>query len=93
MAIARPPPPLHPRRRAEARDGAVPKDLQGHPRRRRASADPTYRMSARAKRKPVNPFFLIGAVVLVLVAGGAWLLMENWSRFFPNAKEERPRRR
>ncbi len=51
-------------------------------------ADPTYRMSARAKRKPVNPFFLIGAVVLVLVAGAAWLLMENWSRLFPNAKEE-----
>jgi hypothetical protein len=45
-------------------------------------------MAARAKRKPVNPFFLIGAVVLVLVAGGAWLLIENWSRFFPNAKEE-----
>jgi tetratricopeptide (TPR) repeat protein len=36
----------------------------------------------------VNPFFLIGAVVLVLLAGGAWYLMENWSRFFPNAKEE-----
>ncbi len=47
-------------------------------------------MAARAKRKPVNPFFLIGAVVMVLLAGGAWYLMENWSRFFPNAKEEAP---
>jgi hypothetical protein len=45
-------------------------------------------MAARAKRKPINPFFLIGALVLVLVAGGAWLLRENWSRLFPNAKEE-----
>jgi hypothetical protein len=45
-------------------------------------------MAARAKRKPVSPFFLIGAVALVLIAGGAWYLTENWSRFFPNAKEE-----
>jgi tetratricopeptide (TPR) repeat protein len=52
------------------------------------SADPSYRMSARAKRKPLNPFVAIGAVVLVLVAAGAWLLVQNWSRLFPNAKEE-----
>ena len=75
--------------RAEAHDPApVPKDLQVPPDPTQRQADPTYRMAARAKRKPVNPFFLIGAVVLVLVAGGAWLLIENWSRFFPNAKEE-----
>jgi tetratricopeptide (TPR) repeat protein len=74
---------------AEAHDPApVPKDLQVPPDVPHRSADPTYRMAARAKRKPVNPFFLIGALVLVLVAGGAWLLIENWSRFFPNAKEE-----
>ena len=71
-----------------APDGVVPKDLQapvdGPPR----QADPSYRMAARAKRKPVSPFFLIGALVLVLLAGGAWYLTENWSRFFPTAKEE-----
>ncbi len=75
--------------RAEAHDPApVPKDLQVAPDASQRQADPSYRMAARAKRKPVNPFFLIGAVVLLLVAGGAWLLIENWSRFFPNAKEE-----
>jgi tetratricopeptide (TPR) repeat protein len=75
--------------RAEGQDPPpVPKDLQVAPDTTQRQADPSYRMAARAKRKPVNPFFLIGAVVLVLVAGGAWLLIENWSRFFPNAKEE-----
>ena len=51
--------------RAEAHDPApVPKDLQVAPDATQRQADPTYRMAARAKRKPVNPFFLIGAVVL-----------------------------
>jgi tetratricopeptide (TPR) repeat protein len=66
--------------------GSMPTDLQvpDVPR----QADPSYRMSARAKRKPINPFFLIGAVVLVLVAAGAWLLWQNWGKLFPNATEE-----
>jgi tetratricopeptide (TPR) repeat protein len=71
-----------------AAGGAVPKDLQVPPGGPPRQADPTYRMVARAKRKPVNPFFLIGAGVLVLVGAGAWLLSENWSRLFPNAVEE-----
>lgn len=32
-------------------------------------------------------FLLIGAAVLVLVLVGSWLLVSNWSRFFPNAAE------
>ena len=68
--------------------GVVPKDLQSTLDSAPRQADPSYRMAARARRKPVSPFFLIGAVVLVLLAGGTWYLTENWSRFFPNAKEE-----
>jgi tetratricopeptide (TPR) repeat protein len=45
-------------------------------------------MAARAKRKPVNPFFLIGVAVFLLVGVGGWLLYSNWSRLFPNATEE-----
>jgi tetratricopeptide (TPR) repeat protein len=77
-----PPPPT------EGDQASLPKSLQVAPDAPPRHADPSYRMSARAKRKPLNPFFLIGALVLVLVAGGAWLLVENWSRLFPNAKEE-----
>ena len=51
-------------------------------------ADPSYRMSARAKAKPINPFFAIGSGVLVLVLIAAWLLFSNWGRLFPNAEEE-----
>ncbi|HVR29786.1 MAG TPA: hypothetical protein VMS86_09665, partial [Thermoanaerobaculia bacterium] len=73
--------------RAAAPD-AVPPDLQVTPTEPPRHADPTYRMAARAKRKPVNPFVLIGAGVLVLVLAGGWLLVANWSRLFPNATEE-----
>ena len=51
-------------------------------------ADPTYRMSARAKGKPINPFFAIGSGVFAIVLIAAWLLFSNWGRLFPNVVDE-----
>ena len=73
---------------APATAGAVPPDLQVAPEGPPRQADPSYRMAARAKRKPVNPFVLLGAGVLVLALAGVWLLVANWSRLFPNAVED-----
>lgn len=56
----------------------------------RASDDERSPFAVAAKRSavPAPSFLLIGGLVLVLLVGGGWLLLQNRARLFPNAKEK-----